>query len=229
MDALQRQAYGFRNFDNYRLLVTIMCSGIDRREVAPIIGIQNNNLVGRTDAARATSGARRRSSTRLSYPKLMWNGRFSRPPAIRSTTRRGSCFPLPEGTTTFPAAAIPSITHLLVAQAHIPPTELVEVAGFTGTPARSARSSTSSTTVWAGGAAAGRQRLSQRADPAGGAGRAERDAGVPRAIRRTLSRRRRRARRSTSRCSAGRSRSSSSRSTFADAPIDRFARGDRRR
>jgi transposase len=35
MEALQRQAYGFRNFDNYRLRVTIMCSGIDRRQGCP--------------------------------------------------------------------------------------------------------------------------------------------------------------------------------------------------
>jgi cytochrome c peroxidase len=41
-------------------------------------------------------------------------------------------FPLPEGTTQFPANS-PSIRHLLIAQAHLPPTELSEVAGFTGT------------------------------------------------------------------------------------------------
>ena len=38
----------------------------------------------------------------------------------------------PEGTTEFPPSH-PIITHLLIAQAHIPPTELVEVAGFSGT------------------------------------------------------------------------------------------------
>ena len=31
MELLQRQAYGFRNFANYRLRVTIVCSGTDRR------------------------------------------------------------------------------------------------------------------------------------------------------------------------------------------------------
>jgi cytochrome c peroxidase len=41
-----------------------------------------------------------------------------------------SCKP-PEGTTKFPANDR-IVTHLLIAQAHIPPTELVEVAGFTG-------------------------------------------------------------------------------------------------
>ena len=40
MEALQRQAYGFRNFGNYRLLVTIMCSGIDRRRGCPINGVE---------------------------------------------------------------------------------------------------------------------------------------------------------------------------------------------
>ena len=40
MEALQRQAYGFRNFDNYRLRVTIMCSGIDRRRGCPINGVE---------------------------------------------------------------------------------------------------------------------------------------------------------------------------------------------
>ena len=37
MEALQRQAYGFRNFDNYRLRVTIMCPGIDGETAFPLI------------------------------------------------------------------------------------------------------------------------------------------------------------------------------------------------
>jgi len=41
-------------------------------------------------------------------------------------------FPLPEGVTRFPPNN-PIIRTLLAAQAHLPPTELVEVAGFTGT------------------------------------------------------------------------------------------------
>jgi cytochrome c peroxidase len=40
-------------------------------------------------------------------------------------------FPLPEGTTRFPGED-PRFYHLLVAQAHLPPTELPEMAGFTG-------------------------------------------------------------------------------------------------
>ena len=44
----------------------------------------------------------------------------------------GFKFPLPEGVTMFPPYD-PVAKHLLIAQAHIPPTEMVEVAGFTGT------------------------------------------------------------------------------------------------
>ena len=108
--------------------------------------------------------------------------------------------------------AIPRVTHLLIAQAHIPPTELVEVAGFTGHRGHDRpRASTSSTTASATGAAAGRQRLPQRADPRRRCSTPERHAGVPAALRRHCSRGRLAARRSTSRCSAGRSPSSSSR------------------
>jgi hypothetical protein len=45
---------------------------------------------------------------------------------------QGFRFPFPEGTTRF-AANDPVVTHLSIAQAHMPPTELVEVAGFTCT------------------------------------------------------------------------------------------------
>jgi hypothetical protein len=43
-----------------------------------------------------------------------------------------SISPSREGSTRFPASD-PVVTHPLIAQAHMPPTELVEVAGFTGT------------------------------------------------------------------------------------------------
>jgi cytochrome c peroxidase len=62
----------------------------------------------------------------------MWNGRFFAPSGDPFDNSLGYTFPLPEGTTAFPAKH-PAINHLLIAQAHIPPTELVEVAGFTGT------------------------------------------------------------------------------------------------
>ena len=62
----------------------------------------------------------------------MWNGRFSAPSGDPFNNSAGFLFPPPEGSTTFPAND-PVIQHLLQAQAFIPPTELVEVAGFTGT------------------------------------------------------------------------------------------------
>src|SRR5262249_49225130 len=66
------------------------------------------------------------------YPNLMWNGRFSAPSGNPFDNSRGFLFPQPEGDSRFPPYD-PIVTHLLIAQAHIPPTELVEVAGFTGT------------------------------------------------------------------------------------------------
>ena len=64
------------------------------------------------------------------YPKLMWNGRFSAISGDRFDNSQGFLFPSPEGTTRF----LPNdsdLRHLLQAQAHIPPTELSEAAGFT--------------------------------------------------------------------------------------------------
>jgi len=54
-----------------------------------------------------------------------------RPLAIRSISQ-GFLFPEPEGAARFPPHD-PVIKHLLAAQGHIPPTELPEAAGFTGT------------------------------------------------------------------------------------------------
>ena len=96
------------------------------------IGIQNNNLVG---ADRAGPRNQRRTPSAVNtafYPKLMWNGRFASLSGDPFDNSLGFSFPLPEGTTRFPPHD-PIVTHLLIAQAHIPPTELVEVAGFTGT------------------------------------------------------------------------------------------------
>ena len=96
------------------------------------IGIQNNNRVG---PHRTGPRNQRRTPTVVNtafYPNLMWNGRFSAPSGDPFNNSRGFLFPAPEGSTQFPSND-PVITHLLIAQAHIPPTELVEVAGFTGT------------------------------------------------------------------------------------------------
>ena len=96
------------------------------------IGIQSNQVVG---SHRAGPRNQRRTPTVVNaafYPNLMWNGRFSAPSANPFDNSQGFVFPFPEGATRFPPLD-PVVTHLLIAQAHLPPTELVEVAGFTGT------------------------------------------------------------------------------------------------
>lgn len=96
------------------------------------IGVQNNNLVG----PKRTGPRNQRKSPMVIntafFPRLMWNGRFASLSADPFDNSAGFSFPLPEGTTEFPPLD-PIVTHLLIAQAHIPPTELVEVAGFTAT------------------------------------------------------------------------------------------------
>ncbi len=96
------------------------------------IGIQNNNLVGpHRDGPRNQRRTPGAVNTAF-YPKLMWNGRFAALSGDPFDNSAGFSFPAPEGTTRFPPND-PIITHLLIAQGHMPPTELVEVAGFTGT------------------------------------------------------------------------------------------------
>jgi cytochrome c peroxidase len=102
----------------------------DTQSVA--IGIQNDGIVG---PGRTGPRNQRHSPSVVNtafYPALMWNGRFSAPSGDPFDNSQGFHFPLPEGDTQFPADD-PVVTHLLIAQAHIPPTELVEAAGFTGT------------------------------------------------------------------------------------------------
>jgi cytochrome c peroxidase len=96
------------------------------------IGIQSNLIVG---SHRAGARNQRRTPSVANtafYPNLMWNGRFSAVSGDPFDNSQGFLFPLPEGATKFPPND-PIVKQLLVAQAHIPPTELVEVAGFTGT------------------------------------------------------------------------------------------------
>jgi cytochrome c peroxidase len=96
------------------------------------IGIQSNGVVG---IRRTGPRNQRRTPSIINtafYPALMWNGRFSAPSGDPFDNSQGFVFPAPEGTTAFPPND-PVVKQLLVAQAHIPPTELVEVAGFTGT------------------------------------------------------------------------------------------------
>ena len=96
------------------------------------IGVQNNGVVG---AGRRGPRNRRRSPMVLNsafYPKVMWNGRFRSTSGDPFDNSQGFVFPAPEGALRFPALD-PSVSHLLSAQAHLPSTELVEMAGFTGT------------------------------------------------------------------------------------------------
>jgi len=95
------------------------------------IGIQSNLLVG--PHRQGPRNQRRTPSVANTafYPALMWNGRFSAPSGDPFDGRRGFLFPPPEGSTRF-RPNDPLIRHLLIAQAFMPPTELNEAAGFTG-------------------------------------------------------------------------------------------------
>src|SRR3977135_1034142 len=96
------------------------------------IGIQNNNLVGpHRDGPRNQRRTPAAVNTAF-YPNLMWNGRFAALSGDPFDNSAGFSFPQPEGTTRFEPYD-PAATHLLIAQAPLPPTELVEVPGFTGT------------------------------------------------------------------------------------------------
>jgi cytochrome c peroxidase len=99
------------------------------------IGVQNNGLVG---PHRTGPRNQRRSPLVINaalYPALMWNGRFSSLSGDPFDNSRGFRFPFPEGDDRFSHTndVGHGLTHLLQAQAHMPPTELIEVAGFTGT------------------------------------------------------------------------------------------------
>jgi cytochrome c peroxidase len=89
------------------------------------IGIDNNGIVG---PDRAGPRNQRRTPMVINtafFPNLMWNSRFAALSHDPFDNSAGFEFPLPEGRT------LSYQPHLLVAQAFIPPTERVEVAGFT--------------------------------------------------------------------------------------------------
>jgi cytochrome c peroxidase len=99
------------------------------------IGVQSNGLVG---PHRSGPRNQRRSPLVINaalYPALMWNGRFNAASGDPFDGSDGFRFPFPEADSRFSATnnAAHDVRHLLEAQAHMPPTELVEVAGFTGT------------------------------------------------------------------------------------------------
>jgi cytochrome c peroxidase len=96
------------------------------------VGIQSNGIVGRR---REGPHNQRRTPKALNIafiPALMWNGRFNSLSGDPFDNSRGFKFPLPEGITRF-SAGDPIIKHLAQAQGEMPPTELTEVAGYTGT------------------------------------------------------------------------------------------------
>ncbi len=96
------------------------------------VGIQSNLIVGHK---REGPHNQRRTPKALNIaflPALMWNGRFNSISGDPFDNSKGFSFPLPEGTTRFPPND-PVIKHLAQAQGEMPPTELTEVAGYTGT------------------------------------------------------------------------------------------------
>ena len=88
------------------------------------IGIDNNGIVG---PSRSGPRNQRRSpmiANTAFFPNLMWNSRFAALSDDPFDNSAGFMFPEPEGFT------LSYQPHLLTAQAFIPPTERVEVAGF---------------------------------------------------------------------------------------------------
>lgn len=88
------------------------------------IGVDNNGIVGPD-----RSGPRNQRRTPMAintvfYPNLMWNSRFASLSDDPFDNRNGFRFPAPEG------LSLSYLPHLLDAQAFIPPTERVEMAGF---------------------------------------------------------------------------------------------------
>jgi cytochrome c peroxidase len=96
------------------------------------IGIQNNNLVGQNRSGPRNQRRTPMAANTAFFPGLMWNERFFSASGDPFDNSAGFVFPRPEGATRFPPHD-PIIETLLAAQGHMPPTELVEVAGFTGT------------------------------------------------------------------------------------------------
>ncbi|HEX4166968.1 MAG TPA: cytochrome c peroxidase [Bryobacteraceae bacterium] len=96
------------------------------------VGIQSNLVAGHN---RDGPHNQRRTPKALNiafFPALMWNGRFNSRSGDPFDNSKGFQFPPPEGTTRFP----PNdgiIKHLTQAQGEMPLTELTEVAGYTGT------------------------------------------------------------------------------------------------
>jgi cytochrome c peroxidase len=96
------------------------------------IGIENNGVVG---PDRDGPRNQRRSPSIINtafYPTLMWNSRFFPVSGDPFDSSQGLSFPAPEG------MSLSSQPHLLNAQAFIPPTEVVEMAGYNAPPTHDA-------------------------------------------------------------------------------------------
>lgn len=88
------------------------------------IGVENNNIVG---PERTGPRNQRRAPLILNnvfFPALMWNSRFNSVSGNPFDNSAGFQFPLPEG------LSLSSLPHLLTAQAFIPTTEKPEMTGF---------------------------------------------------------------------------------------------------
>jgi cytochrome c peroxidase len=96
------------------------------------IGVDNNDTVG---PHREGPHNQRRTPSAVNtafYPKLMWNGRFASLSGNPFDNSQGFEFPPPENMIFQNGSPYAARTkHLLVGQAHIPFTELPEMAGFT--------------------------------------------------------------------------------------------------
>jgi len=88
------------------------------------IGIESNGLVGPNRAGPRNQRRAPMVVNSAFFPNLMWNSRFASLSNDPFDNRDGLLFPPPEG------LSLSYLPHLLVAQAFIPPTERVEVAGF---------------------------------------------------------------------------------------------------
>jgi cytochrome c peroxidase len=96
------------------------------------IGVGNNGISG---PDRAGARNQRRAPSVLNsvfHPRQMLNGRFESLSGDAFDNSLGFRFPPPEGLTKFPPND-PRVRLLVSAQAHVPPTDLAEMAGFTGT------------------------------------------------------------------------------------------------
>ncbi len=88
------------------------------------IGIENNNIVGPDRTGPRNQRRAPMVLNNLFFPRLMWNSRFASLSGDPFDNRDGFQFPPPESFT------LSFLPHLLMAQAFIPVTENVEMAGF---------------------------------------------------------------------------------------------------